>query len=141
MDKDKTTSAHFFIIALFAVGIFLSATRSSAIFVLISIIAFIFFSRKKIYSRKKISIIIVVLIVGFIATPFLSILLHIIITRFSKTISNINKKTSFVKTINRNAVWPDAWRITFQTLSIFGHGPMQGMVLGMAKRNYNKGSK
>ena len=62
---------------------------------------------------------------------------YILMDRVQETYDLIRKDADITTVANRTGVWPMAYALTMRTISFFGHGPTQAVVLGFPVKNFH----
>lgn len=128
---------NFVITASLLFGAMISGTRSSFFLILFQFLIYIYILVPQIYIKKK--IIITAFIFPIAILIFYVFTKHSIILfdRIIVTIEALQMRENLATVVNRDNVWHQAYKVTIDTISLFGHGPTQAAILGFAEKNFH----
>lgn len=128
---------YIFITGSLLAGVLLTGTRSALFLIAFELLMFLIFALRRI-NIQKIIIPLAVVVISAVIFLLVSPLQSTILERLKATFLNIATSADFVTVMNRQLVWPQAFALTKNTLSFFGHGPSQAYVIGFSASNFHE---
>lgn len=128
---------YFLITVALLFGTLLSGTRSAFFLIIFQILVFVFILAPKRYNSKKIVLSVALLSICLLMLPVFFKYGSILIDRVQETLVLIGKDEDLINVVNRSFPWPPAYELTINTISFFGHGPLQACVIGFPVYNFH----
>jgi len=125
------------VVSSFILGILLSGTRSAFLLIIFQSLAFFYILVPAKYNNRKIIITVSFILVCIMMLPVFFKYAPILMDRVQASLDQIVQKDDILTITNRSVVWPLAWDLTKNTISFFGHGPIQAHGLGYPVKNFH----
>lgn len=128
---------YLFVAASLFFGMMLSGTRSAFMIIAFQIVLFVYVLAPRRYHNKKFVFTVAFGSICIVMLPAFWFYGPILMERIQDTMELIRKGEGIVAIFNRSAVWPQAYNVTRDTISLFGYGPIQANRLSLTAKNFH----
>lgn len=116
-------------------GLFMANTRSTILLGVMGCIPIFFAYLKKAKVRQVAPLALLIFITLIIMLCAGTSVFDAVVNHMIASIKSWQSGGGLMTAVNRQQVWPDAWKVTMSTLSLFGNGPAPSRVVGLNELN------
>jgi len=128
---------YWFVLGSLLLGTVISGTRSAFLLIIFETVAFVYILVPAKYNARKVFITVAFSLVCVMMLPVFIKYAPILMDRIQATLDLVGQNEDIMTISNRSVVWPLAWDLTKNTISFFGHGPIQAHGLGFLVKNFH----
>lgn len=119
---------------LFVVGVVATATRSAILLVALQVILFGLVLLFRRVTRLRSIVVLGLAVIAVVAfSPLYASAITDSMERLDVSVTSLQTGSSLMTAVNRSEVWPNAFAVTSQHISLFGHGPVQAFILDIGE--------
>lgn len=126
---------HWLTFGLFAAALLFNNTRSAMLLAALSCAALLAIRLRHARTKDMLIILGGIPLAAAVFTALEPRIVIAVVKHLGVAVQRANDQQDLLNVLNRESVWPDAWRVVVSTVSLFGNGPAPSRVVGLNDLN------